>query len=65
MECLGCGNCKENEMTYYCIMEDKLLINENYVSQEKAEHIVWKKGTKEYEKTRKLFRDVPVKKENR
>lgn len=63
MDCINCGNCKENEQTYFCIKEDAVVINENYVCEDVALHTPWKKGNKEYEKIRKLFRERPVKKE--
>lgn len=63
MDCIDCGNCKENEKTYYCVKEDAVIINENYVLEEVSSNTPWKKGTKEYEKHRKLFRPEPVKKE--
>lgn len=48
MECYDCGNCKENNPTYYCIAKDKVIINENYKPEEKKRN-GWKKGNKEYE----------------
>ena len=30
MDCLNCGNCKENQPTYYCLAKNEVLINKNY-----------------------------------
>ncbi|SHH67045.1 MULTISPECIES: hypothetical protein [Sporanaerobacter] len=60
MDCLNCGNCKENQPTYYCLARNEVVINENYVPEDK-ERTGWKKGTKNYEiHRRKTRKEVEV-----
>lgn len=60
MECFNCGNCKENQPTYYCIAKGEVVINENYVPADK-ERDGWKKGSKDYEiHRRKSRKEVEV-----
>lgn len=54
MECIECGNCKDNEKAYYCVKENSVVINENYIELENIRKSTWKKGNFEYEKHRKL-----------
>ncbi|MCR2044993.1 hypothetical protein [Anaerosalibacter massiliensis] len=60
MACYNCGNCKENNPTYYCIARDEVIINENYIPEEKKRD-GWKEGNKSYEfhrrNTRKEMED--------
>jgi hypothetical protein len=55
MECLNCGNCKENQPTYYCLARDEVVINKNYKPKEKS-RTGWKKGNKDYENHRRKTR---------
>lgn len=55
MECYNCGNCKENNPTYYCLSKGEIIINKNYVP-EKRQRTGWKKGNKNYEKRRRNLR---------
>lgn len=53
MDCLSCGNCKEDQPTYYCLAINDIVINQNIKPMEK-ERTGWKKGSLEYEKHRKM-----------
>lgn len=55
MDCLNCGNCKENQPTYYCLAKNEVLINKNY-KPEKRVRTGWKKGSKNYESYRRKSR---------
>ncbi|NMB26888.1 MAG: hypothetical protein GX987_02400 [Tissierellia bacterium] len=55
MDCLNCGNCKENQPTYYCLAKNEVLINKNY-KPEKRVRTGWKKGSKNYEYYRRQSR---------
>ncbi len=55
MQCLNCGNCKQNQRTYYCLARNEIIVNENYVPEEKT-RTGWKKGSKEYENRRRILR---------
>lgn len=55
MECLHCGNCKENQPTYYCLAKNEFIINENYIPEEKK-RTGWKEGNKNYESHRRNTR---------
>ncbi|WP_313756321.1 hypothetical protein [Tissierella sp.] len=59
MDCLSCGNCKENQPTYYCLMKNEVVINENYRPGEKS-RTGWKKGNTDYEKHRRQRKEVEV-----
>ncbi len=52
MKCLNCGNCKENQQTYYCLAKNEIIINKNYVPKEKKRS-GWKKGSTKYENHRR------------
>lgn len=54
--CYNCGNCKEGNMTYYCLSKNEIVINENIEVIEKSTRMGWKKGTKEYENHRRKTR---------
>lgn len=58
MDCLNCGNCKENQPTYYCLERNEVVINENYKPEEHS-RTGWKKGTADYEKHRRQLRKEP------
>lgn len=55
MDCLNCGNCKDNQPTYYCLMKSEVVINGNYKPGERH-RTGWKKGTADYEKHRRLYK---------
>ena len=55
MDCLNCGNCKENQPTYYCLARNQVVVNENYKPEEKS-RTGWKKGSKKYESHRRQSR---------
>lgn len=55
MECLDCGNCKDNQPTYYCLCQNQVVINKNYEPQEKSRK-GWKKGSANYEIHRRQSR---------
>ena len=55
MDCLNCGNCEENQPTYYCLAKNQVVINENYKPEEKS-RAGWKKGSKNYESHRRQSR---------
>lgn len=55
MECFNCGNCKENQPTYYCLAKNEVVINPNYVPEDKG-RANWKKGSKNYEIHRRKAR---------
>lgn len=56
MDCLNCGNCRDNnQQTYYCLAENQVVINKNYDPGEKS-RAGWKKGTKNYEVHRRQTR---------
>lgn len=60
MECINCGNCKENQPTYFCLAKNEVVINENYEPEEKSRD-GWKKGSKDYEiHRRKTRKEVEV-----
>ncbi|EOC99810.1 hypothetical protein [Caldisalinibacter kiritimatiensis] len=60
MNCLKCGNCKENTPTYYCLAKGEIVINENYKPDVKV-RTGWKKGTKDYEMyRRKTKKEVEI-----
>lgn len=59
MDCLSCGNCKENQPTYYCLMKNEVVINEHYEREQKIRS-GWKKGSTEYEKYRRSRKEVEV-----
>jgi len=55
MNCINCGNCKENQTTYYCIAKGDFIIKNDGKPVEK-ERTGWKKGTKNYEVHRRKSR---------
>lgn len=62
MSCLNCGNCKQGDVTYYCLEKDEIIVDENANSQviEKTRD-GWKKGDPEYEiHRRKSRKEVEV-----
>jgi hypothetical protein len=60
MDCLSCDNCKVNQPTYYCLAKDEVVINENYIPEEKS-RTGWKKGSTDYEKHRRsLKKEIEV-----
>lgn len=58
MDCLGCGNCKEEQVTYYCPARNEFIINEKIQPKEKIRTTSWKKGIPQYEKNRRLKREI-------
>ncbi len=60
MDCLNCGNCKENQATYYCLAKQDFVINNSYQPYEKS-RTGWKKGSKNYEvHRRKSKKEIEV-----
>ena len=60
MSCLSCGNCHENQSTYYCLDKDQVVINTNLQPMEKTRS-GWKKGSTNYEShRRKIRKEVEV-----
>lgn len=59
MDCLNCGNCEENQPTYYCLKDNAVVINEDYEPGEKSRG-GWKKGSSGYENHRRQRKDVEV-----
>ena len=55
MDCIKCGNCKENQPTYYCIAKGDFVINSKYEPIEKSRS-GWKKGMQNYEVHRRKSR---------
>lgn len=55
MDCFECGNCKENQPTYYCLAKNEVIINKNYQPSKKS-RAGWKKGNKNYESHRRQWR---------
>ena len=48
MDCINCGNCRENQATYYCLAKGDFVINDNYKPDKKS-RTGWKKGSRNYE----------------
>lgn len=42
MDCFNCGNCKENQLTYYCLARNEVVLNMDYKAKEKT-RTGWKK----------------------
>ncbi|MCX7842157.1 MAG: hypothetical protein N2489_03680 [Clostridia bacterium] len=62
MECLNCGNCKSTNVTYFCLLKNDFVLNENIqsVTVEKNRS-GWKKGDPNYEiHRRKTRKEVEV-----
>ena len=60
MNCLGCGNCHEDQPTYFCLAKDEVVINKKIKPVEKT-RTGWKKGSSNYESHRRQQRkDVDV-----
>jgi len=60
MSCLSCGNCNENQSTYFCLDKDQVVINANLQPMEKTRS-GWKKGSSNYEShRRKIRKEVEV-----
>ena len=53
MECINCGNCKQNQPTYYCFAKEQIVINNGYIPDLKEERSGWKKGNPKYETHRR------------
>lgn len=57
MECLECGNCREDVMTYYCTAQNEFVIKSAPVIIEKKRgNEGWKKGDPRYETRRRASR---------
>jgi len=56
MDCIYCENCKQNTPTYFCIAQNKIVINENYVCNTEKSRSGWKKGDPNYETHRRKSR---------
>lgn len=60
MNCINCGNCKENQPTYYCVAKGDFVINTKYEPSQKLRS-GWKKGMQNYEvHRRKSKKEVEV-----
>lgn len=57
MECFNCGNCKDKDVAYFCLMKNDFVVNEQVVSTaiEKSRN-GWKKGDLGYEIHRRYSR---------
>lgn len=55
MECLECGNCRGEELAYYCTAKDDFIIKETISLREKHSS-GWKKGDPRYENRRRTNR---------
>ncbi len=55
MDCLSCGNCKDNQLAYYCLAKNEVIINDKTSPTEKSRS-GWKKGSIQYEKHRRQSR---------
>lgn len=57
MKCLECGNCKGDELTYYCTAKNGFVIKEvlNVREKERSSN-AWKKGDPGYETRRRTYR---------
>ena len=55
MDCFNCGNCKENQPTYYCLAKNEVVVNKDYKPRVKT-RTGWKKGNKDYEVHRRQSR---------
>ncbi|WFA09502.1 hypothetical protein [Tissierella sp. Yu-01] len=55
MDCLSCGNCKEEQSTYFCLAKNEVVINQNQKPVEKK-RTGWKKGSSNYESHRRQFK---------
>ncbi len=53
MECIDCGNCRQNEPTYYCFAKGQIVINDKYVPSAEKIRDGWKKGHPNYETHRR------------
>lgn len=56
MECLHCGNCSQDQITYYCAARNEFVIKENNLITEKIRTSGWKKGDPRYETRRRSYR---------
>jgi hypothetical protein len=57
--CYKCGNCNNEDVTYYCPYKDEIIVKEVTGIKEKIRD-GWKKGTKGYEEHRRKTRsEVP------
>lgn len=59
MACIKCGNCEQDDLTYFCIDKNDIVIKEN-IENEVVEkpRVGWKKGDKEYETHRRNSRKI-------
>lgn len=58
MECIGCGNCEEeNVSTYYCPAQNRFIIKETKNGPLKNKTGNWKKGSPEYETSRRFRKE--------
>ena len=57
MECFGCGNCREEQNTFYCTARNQFMIKESGTI-EKVKTTSWKKGAPQYENHRRSRRDI-------
>jgi hypothetical protein len=55
MDCLNCGNCKENQSTYFCLAKNEVIINQNLEPMQKV-RMGWKKGSSNYENRRRQIK---------
>lgn len=58
MECFDCGNCRQEEATYYCTAQNRFIIKEQQVVIERDKSVPsnWKKGGPDYELRRRKVR---------
>lgn len=55
-ECFHCGNCKMEDLTYYCAARNEFVVKEGNVFEKSKCSSGWKKGKPEYEKRRRKVR---------
>ncbi|MDI3534210.1 MAG: hypothetical protein PWQ82_575 [Thermosediminibacterales bacterium] len=56
MECLNCGNCKQNQDIYYCLMRNEFIISDKVSIPKEKSRQGWKKGDPDYELRRRKVR---------
>lgn len=61
MDCINCGNCKQNNTTYFCVKRNSFVIDDEVASTttEKV-RMGWKKGDPEYETHRRKSRSEKI-----
>jgi hypothetical protein len=56
-QCFYCGNCEQDDLTYYCTARNEFVVKEvTSIMAKNKPNTGWKKGAPEYEKRRRQIR---------